>query len=77
MNVVFRSEENAYRGFHGFLGVDGEMEAERFVIQTILANLDQHFLSILRIFDCQTVADRCVELIEVSDELVHDERFDL
>lgn len=77
MNVVLRSKENAYRGFRGLFGVDGEMEAEWFVIQTVLANLDQRLLGVFRTVDCQTVADRGVELIEVGDQFVHDERFDL
>lgn len=76
VNVVFWSEEDAYRGLHRLLGINSEMEAEGFVVETILANLDQHALGFLRIFDQQTVADGTVELIEVRDQFVHDEGLD-
>jgi len=77
MNVVLGPEENAYRGFYRLLGVDGEMEAEGLVIKTILTDFDQCLLDFLHVIDHQTVADRAVELIEVGDQLIHDQGLDL
>jgi len=52
------------------------VEAERFVIETMLTDLDQRALGLLRALDHQTVADCRVELVEIGDQFVHDAGLD-
>ena len=77
MEVIFRSKEELYSNFSGFVCIDAKVYAERFMIQSMLTNLDDEIVSLILICNEKTIADRRIKMIEVSQQFVNGNRFDL
>lgn len=74
--VVFRSKEDTDHTFDIFVAVHDDVIGKRFVVQPVLSSFDHGVLGFCVTLNRHSIVQHGLEMIKISDELVHGHGFD-